>query len=270
MAPPVLWQFRFSHFNEKVRWALDWKGIPHLRRSIPPGIHVPVMRRLTGQTGTPALTLGGRNIVDSTRIIAALEEWQPEPPLYPADPALRARALALEDYFDEEIGQPLRKAVLHEAFSEPAWALAVFTMDQPRWIARAFRLFGDRALRLYRAQADVNEVSAAHGRTRVLAALDRIEEETQPSGFLVGDRFSVADLTAAALLYPLVVPPQFPDRGLKPPAACVRYRNTLVHRPGFQWVAGMYQRFRGPSIAVEPRRRSSAWLVPLLLGRAPA
>ena len=31
---PVLWQFRFSHFNEKARWALDWKGIAHVRRSL--------------------------------------------------------------------------------------------------------------------------------------------------------------------------------------------------------------------------------------------
>ena len=24
---PLLWHFPISHFNEKVRWALDWKGI---------------------------------------------------------------------------------------------------------------------------------------------------------------------------------------------------------------------------------------------------
>ena len=270
MVLPVLWQFAFSHFNEKVRWALDWKGIPHVRRSVLPGIHLAVMPRVTGQAETPALLLDGRMVVDSTRIIAALEQHQPEPALYPADPHLRAHALALEDYFDEEIGHPLRKAVLHEAFSEPDWALSLFTMDQPRWIARVFRLLGDRLLQVYRARADVNAASAAHGRERVLAALDRIEAEIQPSGFLVGDRFSVADLTAAALLYPLVVPPQFPDRRLPLPVACVRYRNMLVHRPGFQWVADMYRRYRGPSTAIEPRRRSSAWLLPLLLRRAPA
>jgi len=25
--PPVLWHFPISHYNEKARWALDWKGI---------------------------------------------------------------------------------------------------------------------------------------------------------------------------------------------------------------------------------------------------
>jgi len=24
--PPVLWHFPISHYNEKARWALDWKG----------------------------------------------------------------------------------------------------------------------------------------------------------------------------------------------------------------------------------------------------
>ena len=44
------------------------------------------------------------------------------------------------------------------------------------------------------------------------AALDRLEAELQPSGYLVGERFSVADLTAAALLAPVVLPPEFPYR----------------------------------------------------------
>ena len=29
---PVLWHFPVSHFNEKVRWALDFKGISHVRK----------------------------------------------------------------------------------------------------------------------------------------------------------------------------------------------------------------------------------------------
>jgi len=34
MAPPALWHFPISHFNEKARWALDWKRIPHVRRAL--------------------------------------------------------------------------------------------------------------------------------------------------------------------------------------------------------------------------------------------
>jgi len=31
---PVLWHFPVSHFNEKIRWALDFKGIPHVRKAL--------------------------------------------------------------------------------------------------------------------------------------------------------------------------------------------------------------------------------------------
>src|SRR5229473_725889 len=75
---PVLWHFTFSHFNEKARWALDYKGIRHVRHPLVPGFHASTVRRMTGQTAMPVLQMNGRTIHDSTRIIAALEEASPE------------------------------------------------------------------------------------------------------------------------------------------------------------------------------------------------
>jgi glutathione S-transferase len=46
--------------------------------------------------------------------------------------------------------------------------------------------------------------------TPELWRMDRLARELQPSGFLESDRFTVADLTAAALLSLLVRPPEFP------------------------------------------------------------
>jgi glutathione S-transferase len=37
---PVLWQIAISHYSEKVRWALAYKGIEHRRRSPAPGAHM--------------------------------------------------------------------------------------------------------------------------------------------------------------------------------------------------------------------------------------
>ena len=48
MADPVLWQFKYSHYNEKARWALDFKRIPHRRRSLLPGLHIPPILWMTG------------------------------------------------------------------------------------------------------------------------------------------------------------------------------------------------------------------------------
>ena len=84
METPLLWHIPLSHFNEKVRWALDYKGIAHRRRVLGPDYLIRAWRA-TGQGKLPILWLDGRAIADSTRIIAALEERFPELPLIPRE-----------------------------------------------------------------------------------------------------------------------------------------------------------------------------------------
>src|SRR3954449_2608052 len=84
-SPPVLWHLKVSNYNEKVRWALDHKGVAHRRRAAVPGAHRAGAARLTGGSTMPVLVLDGEAIGDSTDIIAAVERHWPEPPLYPED-----------------------------------------------------------------------------------------------------------------------------------------------------------------------------------------
>jgi glutathione S-transferase len=127
MDTPLLWHIPLSHFNEKVRWTLDYKRIPHRRRVLGADYLIRAWRA-TGRGTLPILFLDGRAIGDSTQIIAALEERYPEPPLYPGDAAARQRALALEDYFDEQLGPALRAAMLTPLFRhDPDLALRVLT-----------------------------------------------------------------------------------------------------------------------------------------------
>ena len=118
---PTLWQIEISHFSEKARWALAYKGVEHRRRAPLPGAHMPVALWLTrGEQKTfPILSLDGRNIGDSSAIIEALERRFPEPPLYPADPEQRRRALELEEFFDEEVGPHVRHLAFHEMREDP-------------------------------------------------------------------------------------------------------------------------------------------------------
>ena len=71
--PPHLLHFRVSHYNEKVRWALDFKRLPYRTTNLMPGPHLGVMRKLTGQTKTPVISLDGRYVCGSAAIIKALE-----------------------------------------------------------------------------------------------------------------------------------------------------------------------------------------------------
>jgi glutathione S-transferase len=75
------------------------------------------------------------------------------------------------------------------------------------------------------------------------AALDRLESELGDGHYLAGERFSVADLTAAALLYPLVLPPEGPLQ-MEPPAAVANMRAAIEERRGYRWVGEMFSRHR--------------------------
>lgn len=253
MAAPILWHLDVSHFNEKARWALDYKRIPHERRSVYPGLQEPYARLLRGGTSTlPVIEIDGRRVGDSTRIIAALEEHWPEPPLYPADPDERRRALELEDFFDEHCAHELRRVMFDPLLDHPElWAEATGA-DRRRGAAVMrvlFPLFGHAVRHKYAVKPD----RITQARTAVLAALDRIEQERGPSGYLVGDSFTVADLTAAAILSPFVCPPEFPYHQVEPtrwPDELRRWREPLTERPAFRYLLEMYARHRGRSAAV--------------------
>ncbi|HEX7246165.1 MAG TPA: glutathione S-transferase family protein [Solirubrobacterales bacterium] len=243
---PILWQLQVSHYNEKVRWALDHKRIPHVRRSLLPGPHAILAKRLTGDVETtPVLTLDGRAIGDSTRIIAALEERWPQRPLYPEDEAQRQRALELEEFFDEELGAHSRRAVYHELLPYRELTLPLFANGQ-RPLARLLLRLMFPLLRVgMRRSMNIYAEPAEASREKMVAAMDRLEAEIGPSGYLVGDSFTVADLTAASLFYPIAQPPEFPYPSVTHvPEAAREFIDSLRDRPGGEWVGGMYRRHR--------------------------
>jgi glutathione S-transferase len=75
--------------------------------------------------------------------------------------------------------------------------------------------------------------------------------QLQPSGYLVGDRFSVADLTAAALVFQLVRPREAPHLLPPPlPPAIERFRAEASGRRACKWVKEMYRPHRGRSAEI--------------------
>ncbi len=254
---PTLWHIGLSHYSEKARWALDHKEVPHSRRAVTiPGTHIPASMWLTrGASQTfPVLEIDGRRIGDSTEIIAALEERFPERPLYPADPEQRRRALELEDFFDEELGPHVRLLGFHELGKDPERFEAVIASTTPGAVAR----LGSGAVTYARTYTGLrfgvhSEESAELARVKIVAALDRLEAELGASEYLVGDSFSVADLTAASLFYPLVIPAEGPLPSDEPrPAGMESFSAPLRERPGYQWVEETYRRHRRPSAVAAP------------------
>jgi len=213
---PILWHIPVSHYSEKVRWALDHKRIEHERRAPMPGAHMAVALWLTrGKHKTfPVVRIDGRNVGDSSEIIAELDRCRPEHPLLPSDPDERRRALALEEFFDERLGAQIRLLGWHELRTDKQRMTEVASQMAPGPLrdlpgSDAFaRAFGSTFVQLrYRVASDE---AAARARAAVVAASSS-EFDAAGGEYLVGDRFSVADLTAAALFYPLVNPPEGPQ-----------------------------------------------------------
>jgi glutathione S-transferase len=250
---PQLYHFRISHYNEKVRWALDHKRWPHRRTALVPGFHGPRAFFVSRQTALPILVLDGRTILDSTRIIAEIERLRPDPPLYPADPAERARALAIEDHFDEVVAPDLRR-LFWATYIEQSGACSRMSADGAGPVTRAlFRVLFPLLRPLFRSDMDMapEDMDPAGARRRFAAHLDRLEAEIGPSGYLVGERFTIADLAAAAVMTAIIRPPGFPYPLPEPwPAALVDLRASAALRPGFRWVLDMYARHRSPSAEI--------------------
>jgi glutathione S-transferase len=69
--------------------------------------------------------------------------------------------------------------------------------------------------------------------------------------YLVGNSFTVADLTAASLFYPQVTPeggPTPPEQAM--PADFQALRDELAERPGYNWVEDTYRRHRAAASLV--------------------
>lgn len=247
MDTPLLWHIPLSYYSEKVRWALDHKGIGHRRR--PPGSDYLFRAwRATGRAKLPILWLDGRAIGDSTRIIAALEEQYPDRSLYPADAGERRRALALEDYLDEQLGPALRSAIITPLFRhDPEVGLRMLMTGMPK-AYKNLRPFLRIFPAYYRLRHKIRDANLETDRATVAAALDRIEHERQGRPYLVGDAFTIADLTAAAMLSFILQPPeiQYPLQVGFPPYL-QDYRATLLRHPAAGWAARIYQLHRGRS-----------------------
>ena len=248
MSVPVLWQYNFSNFNEKARWALDFKGVSHGRRSLLPG--GPRAMAFSMRGTLPVLYIDGERIVDSTRIIAALEQRFPQPALYPDDPDDRAAALQLEDFFDEGAGHELRRAGFYQWRADPRFVSGLLTTGRGRATRAFMRAVLPAAMIYARRRYRIYPADAERARAKLTTALDRIVAEVKPSGYLVGDSFTVADLTAAALLFPLAMPselqyryPDLPDWG---------ELSSHAQHPATVWIREMYRRHRAPrSLAIK-------------------
>ena len=246
-----LFQFAGSHYNEKARWVLDYKGIPHVRHTLLPGPHRLTAMRLSGQSMVPFLRYDGKVVAGSGAIIDALESAHPTPPLYPADPQLRVRALDVQRWFDDEIGPEVRRAKFFDILDDAPYVASIFSRGKDVVSRGAYRAAFPMLRIAMRRGMRITPETAAESCNQTRAGLDFVVKEAGPNGYLVGDSFSVADLAAAALL---ALTTWLPGTTMAPPephaAVEERWMARWADHPGIKWVERTYALHRGTSCEV--------------------
>jgi glutathione S-transferase len=195
-----LHQFRHSSFCEKVRLILAAKDLPYAVVEVVPGLGQVDLFRLSGQRQVPVLVDGGEVIADSTAIALHLEDRAPTPALLPADPALRARVLLLEDWADTALAAGARLALLQAAGSDPVLLGGLLPEATPAPLRSLLAaLPGDLLTGLGQAMGRAE-------RNQLQINLEQLAVLVSEGPYLVGDALSLADLAVAAQLSLLSFP----------------------------------------------------------------
>lgn len=240
-----LYQFPVSHYCEKARWALEYKGIPYQAQTLLPGLHIKKLKSLVPETTVPVLVINNDVIQGSDQIIDHLDVLFPDNSLTPHDPEQRQQVTEWETFAATKIADPLRCFYYYHLLEQPKTLIPLFSEGGP-WYGKYFlRITFKQIKQRMQAGYHLNQRNAQLAMRVVDKAIGQLETHLTTHPFLVGDSFTRADLSVCALLSPLVIP----ERGyLKLTAltsqALRDYRMARIKSPVFRWVNTIYNTYR--------------------------
>ena len=198
-----------SHFCEKARWALERARLDYAEKRHIQIVHRLAVKRAGGGTTAPVLRTAEGVFSESSAILGyADEHTAPAQRLYPDEPSQRAEVVALEQRFDTVLGPQARLWLYHEVFKDAKHFAPWNLTGVPGWERRIFPFVLAPARIVIRRHFGISDRSAQEAAVRVDEEFDAVAERLSDSRrFLVGERFSAADLSFAALAAPALAPP---------------------------------------------------------------
>lgn len=243
MAVIDLYLFRFSHFCEKVAWGVSYQQHTTQYHYLLPGPHAGMVNKLSRQTAVPVLQHGSKVVSNSCDILLYTESLLNQPCLYPQEAELKRQAIALEAKFDA-LGAPLRSALFAHLLQQPWQSADLFTGDSTleRYGYKVMLCLLAPKLKTHIAASSLPYEDNCH---LVMQHLDLVETTLGKGDYLVGHSFSIADLTAAAILSPLCMPklayPKLPSALTK---ALIPWFERWQSHVTLEWVESIYRKHR--------------------------
>jgi glutathione S-transferase len=227
-----------SHFCEKARWALDRAGVRYLERPHLPVVHVVAARLAGGGRTVPVFVTDAGDVLSDSSDIVRWADGRLPPPLwlYPGG-ELGAEATRFEETLDQGLGPDGRLWMYHETLPVvdqlTPWALA----GVPRWERVGFQVAGPIIGAAIRRYLGVDAAAAAAARDRIDRMFDDVADRLSDGRrFLLGERFTAADLTFAALAAPVLLPPRYgsplPPAEVMPERFASEVRRFRAHPAG--------------------------------------
>lgn len=200
-----------SHYCEKVRWALTRIKVDFVEEPHSPPFHLFVTKRLGGKT-TPILVADTEIFTDSTDILKYLNSITlDENKLYPSNPELRQKVEELEELFDTRLGTATRRwgySYISNNYKiiQRAWCQGV-----PKIQKILFPLSFISMQKILQKSFDLTTESHLESYLEIKVLFAQVGELLADGrNYLVGDKFSAADLTFAALAAPVIQPAEHP------------------------------------------------------------
>jgi glutathione S-transferase len=206
MSAPTLITIPPSHFCEKARWALEHAGVSYVEEPHAPMVHWAFVLPRTGTRTVPVLLREGQPPLTSSHdILRHCDTLLPEAKrLYPEPHADTVRAVELE--LDRGLGVDTRRlAYCFVARSAPLFR-AGFSSSLPKLEATLVDALSP-VLRYALGRAfKVSESARRRTKEKVDRIFDDFARRLDGRPYLVGDRFTAADLTFVALAAPVLAP----------------------------------------------------------------
>ncbi|MBX5440711.1 MAG: glutathione S-transferase family protein [Solirubrobacteraceae bacterium] len=187
-----------SHPCATVERALELKGLAYERVDLLPVVHALHQQLRFGKRTVPGLVLeDGSKVVGSRAILRVLDGLVPDPPLLPADEALRAKVEAAEAWGDATL-QPLARRVIWAAFARDHAALPGYAAEArlPLPLSVAARS-APVVVGVERALNHADDETVRADLAALPAHLDRVDGWIA-DGVLGGERPNAADLQVGA------------------------------------------------------------------------
>jgi len=259
MPKPRLVTIGPSHYCEKARWALERAGIEYDEEAHVPIFHYAASLGRHGQRTTPLLVTPHGTLRDSTDVLRHADKFvDASERLFPMDQPLLDEVVALEDLFDRKLGPATRRLAYFHVIDDARAMREMFGARVPASERALLRVALPVVVAVLRRGLRIDAEGARKSEERLLQVFDEVETKIADGRrFLVGDRFSAADLTFAALAAPVLAPPAYgwplpglDERSLARRALVDRFRS----RPAGRFALGLYERERRRSVPTAPLR----------------